>query len=48
MRAALLADPVWDAIEGIATRAMVTRATAIVACNTLRRPMTVALPLPPA
>ena len=43
MRAALLADPVWDANEGI-----VTRATAIVACNALRGPMTVALPLPPA
>ena len=35
-RAAMLADPAWDAQETIITRAMLARAEAIVVCNALR------------
>ncbi|WP_035823522.1 aminodeoxychorismate synthase component I [Janthinobacterium sp. RA13] len=35
-RAAILADPAWDAQETIITRAMLARAEAIVVCNALR------------
>ena len=35
-RAAMLADPAWDAQETIITRAMLARAEAIIVCNALR------------
>ncbi len=35
-RAAMLADPAWNAQETIITRAMLARAEAIVVCNALR------------
>src|SRR5450830_1258886 len=35
-RAAMLADPAWDAQETIITRAMLAQAEAIVVCNALR------------
>eukprot|EP00004_Rigifila_ramosa_P027703 TRINITY_DN9114_c0_g2_i1.p1 TRINITY_DN9114_c0_g2~~TRINITY_DN9114_c0_g2_i1.p1 ORF type:complete len:127 (+),score=19.10 TRINITY_DN9114_c0_g2_i1:3-383(+) len=38
-RAALLADPAWNAQETIITRAMLARAEAIVVCNALRGAM---------
>jgi para-aminobenzoate synthetase / 4-amino-4-deoxychorismate lyase len=39
MRAVLLADPAWDAREGVITRAMLQRAQEIVVCNALRGPL---------
>ena len=35
-RAAMLADPAWDASETVITRAMLARAEQIVVCNALR------------
>jgi para-aminobenzoate synthetase/4-amino-4-deoxychorismate lyase len=39
MRAAILADPAYGAAEGVVTRAMFDRATALMVCNALRGPM---------
>ncbi|QJD99960.1 bifunctional anthranilate synthase component I family protein/class IV aminotransferase [Massilia forsythiae] len=39
LRAVLLDDPGWDAVEGVITRAMLQRADAIVVCNALRGPL---------
>ena len=42
-RAAMLADPAWDAQETVITRAMLAEAQAIVVCNALRGAMTAQL-----
>ena len=39
MRALVLADPAYDAVERVITRAMLARATALMVCNALRGPM---------
>ncbi|MET3130181.1 para-aminobenzoate synthetase/4-amino-4-deoxychorismate lyase [Oxalobacteraceae bacterium GrIS 1.11] len=43
MRAALLADPAWDACERVITRAMLGAAQEIVVCNALRGALTATL-----
>ena len=42
-RAAMLADPAWDAQESVITRAMLAGAQQIVVCNALRGAMTAQL-----
>jgi para-aminobenzoate synthetase/4-amino-4-deoxychorismate lyase len=39
MRSVLLADPAWQAKEGVITRAMLEAASDIVVCNALRGPL---------
>ncbi|MFP5390186.1 MAG: aminodeoxychorismate synthase component I, partial [Gammaproteobacteria bacterium] len=46
MRAVILADPAWNAAEGIVTRAMLERASAIMVCNALRGPLAARLDAP--
>jgi para-aminobenzoate synthetase/4-amino-4-deoxychorismate lyase len=43
MRAAMLADPAWDAQERTITRRMFTEATKIIVCNSLRGALTATL-----
>ncbi len=43
MRAVILADPAWDAVECVITRDMLLAATDIVVCNALRGPLTATL-----
>ncbi|MES2016616.1 MAG: aminodeoxychorismate synthase component I [Pseudomonadota bacterium] len=45
MRALLLADPAWDAVERVITRPMLDGAQAIMVCNALRGPLMASQPV---